>query len=426
MKLQPAACTVRLVALLGLACMAPAAQADFASAMADFSAGRHAAAAREFERLAWLGLAQAQSNIGLLLATGQGTPRNPGKAAAWAGIAAQSGDPKARELYLKLLPSLSEADMDESIALERAYQAVALELRLNTGTRVRIDTPAKRLTRLDDIYPSAAISEGWEGYVYLLVGIDEEGKSQDPQVLMADPPGKFDAATVEAVFGARWEPASFEGIPVASHTCMLLMFQFKGTGDNSSAARMVRQLRARADGGDASSQFAGAVLWTSYPDVRNRITEAEAQRWMVAALEAKFPPALMMTANCGLSPQYGQHAIELARSHGGKELLAAARRGSPPAQVQVARALLAAESLDLAARTRRAIGWLELAEAGAQPWMAQIPLAHLLATTSVAELRDLERARNLHQSLRRRWGFHPLMKETAAAIERAAAPAPGQ
>ena len=418
MKLRPAACIVRLVVLLSLACTAPAAHADFASAMADFEAGRHASAAREFERLAWLGLAQAQSNIGLLLATGQGVPKSPGKAAAWAGIAAQSGDPKARELYLKLLPSLSEADMDESIALERAYQAVALELQLNPGTRVRIDTPAKRLTSLDDIYPSAAISEGWEGYVYLLVGIDEEGKSQDPQVLMADPPGKFDAATVEAAFGVRWEPASFEGIPVASHTCMLLMFQFKGTGDNSSAARMVRQLRARADGGDASSQFAGALLWTSYPDVRNRITEAEAQRWMVAALEAKFPPALMMSANCGLSPQYGQHAIELARSHGGKELLAAARRGSPPAQVQVARALLAADSLDLAARTRRAIGWLELAEAGTQPWMAQIPLAHLLATTPVAELRDLERARRLHESLRRTWGFHPLMKETAAAIAR--------
>lgn len=396
--------------------------------MADFDAGRHAAAAREFERLAWLGLAQAQSNIGLLLATGQGTPRNPGRAAAWAGIAAQSGDPKAREVYLKILPGLSEADMDESIALEREYQAIALELRVNLDTKARTDTPARRLTRLNDIYPRAAVREGWEGYVYLLVGIDAEGRPQDPQVLMADPPGKFDAATVEAMFATRWEPASLEGIPVASHACMLLMFQLEGADDNSGTARMVRQLRARADGGDQSSQFAGAVLWTSYRDVRNWITEAEAQRWMAAALEARFPPALMMSANCELNPQYGQHAIDLARSHGGKELLAAARRGAPAAQVQVARALLAAENLDAAARTRRAIGWLELAETGRQPWLAQIPLAHLLATTSVAELRDLERARGLYQSLRRTWGFHPLMKETAAAIERAAAPAlaPGQ
>ena len=48
---------------------------------------------------------------------------------------------------------------------------------------------------------------------------------------------------------------------------------------------------------------------------------------------------------------------------------------------------------------------------------ARIPLAQLLATTPVAELRDPERARSLYQSLRRTWGFHPLMKDTAAALK---------
>jgi len=180
---------------------------------------------------------------------------------------------------------------------------------------------------------------------------------------------------------------------------------------------MVRQLRERADSGDASSQFAGAVLWMAYRDAANRISEEEAQRWMAAALEAQFPPALLMAVTCGVDSAYGERAREIARSYGGKELLMSARRGSPPAQVLVARELLAAEQLDLAARTRRAIGWLELAEAGPQPWQARIQLAHLLATTPVAELRDPARARSLYQPLRRTWGFHPLMKDTAAALK---------
>lgn len=420
MKPRPTALACRLIATLCLACASLAARADFATAMADYNAGRHESAAREFERLAWLGLAQAQSNVALLYANGQGVARSPGKAAAWAGIAAESGDPKARELYFTVLPMLGSADIDESIALERAYHAVALELQVDLVAGVRCDTVARRLTKLSDIYPSAALNEGWEGYVYVQVDVDEHGNGRDPQVLLADPPGKFDAATVGALLRTKWEPATAQGRPMASRTCMLLMFQFSGNDHNSMAGRMAQKLRQRADGGDVSAQFAGAVLWDAYPDVRNRISDEEAQRWMTGALEAKFPPALMMAANCGLKPAYGERALELARSLGGKDLLAAARRGSPPAQVQVARALLGAEQFDLEARTRRAIGWLELAEAGAQPWLAQIPLAHVLATTPVAELRDPARARRLYQSLRRTWGFHPLMKETAAALEQRA------
>jgi TonB family protein len=417
MNLRPVACAFRLAVMLCLVCTATAARADLASALADFEAGRYESAAREFERLAWHGLAQAQSNVARLYASGQGVARSPGKAAAWAGIAAQSGDPKARELYLKILPMLGSVDVDESVALERAYQAVALELQVNFDARLPVGTPAKLLSKIVDIYPPAAVSEGWEGYVYLLVGVDEQGKAQDAQVLISAPPGKFDAATVEALLGARWEPASFEGRPVAAYTCVRLLFQFSGVGDTQGVAKMVRQLRERADGGDAASQFAGAVLWLAYPDAANRISEEEAQRWMVAALEAKFPPALMMTVTCGVDSAYGERAREIARSYGGKELLMAARRGSPAAQLLVARELLAAEQLDLAARTRRAIGWLELAEAGPQPWEARILLAYLLATAPVAELRDPARARSLYQPLRRTWGFHPLMKDTAAALK---------
>lgn len=417
MSPRPVACVFRLVALLCLASLATVARADFASALADLEAGRYEPAAREFERLAWLGLAPAQSNIAVLYANGQGVNRSPGKAAAWARIASQSGDPKARDLYFKILPMLSSADVDESVALERAYQAVALELQVDFDKPMLDGTPAKRLSKMDDIYPPAALSEGWEGYAYLLFVVDEQGKPRDVQVLISAPPGKFDAATVESVLGARWEPASHEGSPVSSLACLHFVFQFGGVGDTQGVAKMVRQLRERADGGDVSSQFAGAVLKMAYPDAASRISEEEAQRWMVAALEARFPLALLMAWTCGIDQSYGERAREIARSFDGKDLLTAARRGSSPAQVLVARELLAAEHLDLAARTRRAIGWLELAEAGPQAWQARIKLAHLLATTPVAELRDPERARSLYQPLRRTWGFHPLVKETAAALK---------
>ncbi|MCM2312669.1 MAG: energy transducer TonB [Steroidobacteraceae bacterium] len=420
----------RLLCVLALVVVATPAQADFATALADFKAGRHEAAAREFERLAWLGLAPAQSGIAVALANGQGVPRNPGKAAAWAGIAAQGGEPSAHELYQTILPMLNSSDMDEMMALERAYQAVALEDRLRVRQRPPVDTgprsPAytvpQRIGELGDIYPRAAINQGWEGYVYLVIDVDSQGVSHDPRVLIADPPGKFEADVTEAMLATRWKPATRDGEPVAANLCMLLMFQFSSMGDNHGMRGKVRELRAEAEGGNVGSQFATAVLWAAYPDVTRLIPQDEAQRWMVAALEARFPPALMMSAMCSVDEKFGPRALELSRAHGGKDLLEAARRGSPPAQLQVARVLLDDEKLNLAARTRRAIGWLELAESGPDPVAARIRLAHVLATTPVAEIRDPDRARSLIEPLRRQWAFDPRVKETLAALEQSPQP----
>lgn len=407
-----------LLAVAWLTAAAPPARADFATAVADYQAGRHEAAAREFERLAWLGLAPAQSNIAIALANGTGVPRNPGKAAAWAGIAAQGGEPKARELYQTILPLLGPADLDGIIALERAYQAAALEDRLPIEPQPQVDTAPQRIGSIGNIYPQSARREGWEGYVYLLVGVDAQGASRDPLVLIADPPGQFEAAAVKVLLAAQWKPATGGGEPVASFACPLLMFQFSGEGNNTAMRRKVRELRIEAEGGNVASQFAIAVLWAAYRDVSELIPTEEAQRSMVAALEARFPPALMMSTMCGVDERFGPRARELSRGHSAKDLLEAARRGSPPAQVEVATALLEEESLDLAARTRRAIGWLELAESGRDPAGARIRLAHVLATTPVAEIRDPDRARSLIEPLRRQWAFDPRVQETLAALDR--------
>jgi TonB family protein len=412
----------RLLFALWLAVVATPAQADFATALADFKAGRHEAAAREFERLAWLGLAPAQSGIAVALANGQGVPRNPGKAAAWAGIAAQGGEPSAHELYQTILPMLNSSDLDEMMALERTYQAVALEDRLGIKRPAPIDTEPQRIGELGSIYPRTAIKDGWEGYVYLVLDVDAQGAAHDPRVLVADPPGKFDASAMEATLATQFKPATRGGEPVAANWCMLLIFQISHTFNYDGMQRRVRELRTRAEAGDAASQFAIAVLWAAYPDVTRHIPVEEAQRWMVAALEARFPPALMMSTMCGVDLKFGPRALELSRAHRGKDLLEAARRGSPPAQMQVARELLDDEQLDLAARTRRAIGWLELAESGLDPAAARIRLAHVLATTPVAELQDPARARTLIEPLRRQWAFDPRVKETLAALEQSPQP----
>lgn len=409
---------VRLLVVAWLAATATPARADFATALADYQAGRYETAAREFERLAWLGLAPAQSGIAVALANGQGVPRNPGKAAAWAGIAAQGGDQKARTLHLTILPMLRSSDMDEMIALERAYQAVALEDRLGIEPTAPIDTEPQRIGELSDIYPRAAIMDGWEGYVYLVLDVDAQGAPHDPRVVIADPPGKFDAPVVEAALATQFKPATRGGEPVAANWCMLLKFQISETADNNGMRRKLRELRTRAEGGDVGSQFAIAVLWAAYPDLTRLIPAEEAQRWMVAALEARFPPALMLSTLCGVDRKFGPRAVELSRAHGSRDLLEAARRGSPPAQLQVARALLRAEDLDPAARTRRAIGWLELADTGLDTATARIRLAHVLATTPVAEIRDLARARSLIEPLHREWAFDPRVKEVTAALDK--------
>ncbi|HUN52434.1 MAG TPA: tetratricopeptide repeat protein [Candidatus Sulfotelmatobacter sp.] len=82
-------------ALWLLAAVAPA-QADFQAAIKAYDAGDYAAAFKEWARLAEQGDVAAMRNVGQLYRFGQGTEKNPAKAAEWYRRAADAGLDRAQ------------------------------------------------------------------------------------------------------------------------------------------------------------------------------------------------------------------------------------------------------------------------------------------------------------------------------------------
>lgn len=99
-----------VAAMIGNAVFAAAAaQADpFAEALAHADAGRHGLAAAGFHALAVTGDAEAQFNLALLFATGQGLPQNAEEAALWAWRARLAGLEQAGPLAARLMDALPQ------------------------------------------------------------------------------------------------------------------------------------------------------------------------------------------------------------------------------------------------------------------------------------------------------------------------------
>jgi len=76
-------------------------------------------------------------------------------------------------------------------------------------------------------YPAAARSKGITGAVTLSIQVDAGGKVTDVRVLKSDPPGTFDDAAVRAVRGWRFQPATYQGRPVAVRVEQRLAFDLE-------------------------------------------------------------------------------------------------------------------------------------------------------------------------------------------------------
>ena len=61
------------------------------------------------------------------------------------------------------------------------------------------------------VYPPEAVERGLEGWVELEYVVDRTGQTRDVRVTQASPPGRFDAAAVEAVQQYRYVPFERDG-----------------------------------------------------------------------------------------------------------------------------------------------------------------------------------------------------------------------
>ena len=78
-----------------------------------------------------------------------------------------------------------------------------------------VDDPPRPTARTACSFPSRARSRNQSGAVTLSVLVQADGTLSDVRVLEADPPGVFDDAALSCVRAWRFEPARYEGRPVA-------------------------------------------------------------------------------------------------------------------------------------------------------------------------------------------------------------------
>lgn len=95
-------------------------------------------------------------------------------------------------------------------------------------TEDAVDEGPRPLSRMPPKYPERARKKGISGRVELSLLISAAGTVQDARVLSATPVGVFEDAALEAVRSWRFQPALYEGRPVAIRVTLPLSFGFEG------------------------------------------------------------------------------------------------------------------------------------------------------------------------------------------------------
>lgn len=377
-----------LLALLVSAAAVAAAPslADFPTALAAFDRGEFGPAADEFERLARIGHASAQYNLGLMLAEGQGRKRDLQASFNWLSAAAMNGlqDGEPVLAQLRAIPRLDAVAAEEHARRHRRLTGFELAA-LPAGRGVAGFVAPKQIGTLDVVFPDAARAKGMLGMVWVAFVIGTDGRVDDAWVLGELPDKLFGPFVESAARRQRFSPALADGQPVRVVSATRVKFSYIG-GDpnltrNALALRKMSDLRAQADGGDAGAQNALAMLLAGYPELKSDADEGK--RRLDAAVDARVLQARYFRGFQELYRQGDtrdpQRAID--------DLLEAGYSGDATAQMLIALNLL---RVDDERATVAAISWLAAAAPGNS--RAARFLAALLLTTPHAGLRDVGRA----------------------------------
>jgi protein TonB len=87
-----------------------------------------------------------------------------------------------------------------------------------------VDDPPRPVTRAACAYPSRARQRNAEGFVTLSLLVQADGSLSDVRVLEADPPGMFEEVALACIQAWRFDPALYQGKPVAVRARQTLRF----------------------------------------------------------------------------------------------------------------------------------------------------------------------------------------------------------
>ena len=114
-----------------------------------------------------------------------------------------------------------------SAGFDDATQGLAGNVGDVVMTEDAVDSPPRASHRVPASYPARARSRAINGYVTLTMVVNADGSVRDVEVLESSPAGMFDQAAKEAVSRWRFEPAMYEGQPVATRARQTVRFELE-------------------------------------------------------------------------------------------------------------------------------------------------------------------------------------------------------
>lgn len=371
-----------VVALLALITAASAVHADFREALGQYQAGQYTVAKREFQRLAQVGDASSQHNLGTMAVHGQGGPVDLGEALGWFSAARENGNKDTSEQQLAdLRAKLTAADLARAAQIVGAFGRQALEANVLPLSReaapcARFTPPVMR-AQAPTPYSYGARKAGRSGVGVVSFTVGTDGLARDQNIVATMPAPAFGQPAVDTVLNSRFTPATVDGVAVDARSWTSVGFKLTAGVSSIWERRILAELKQAAAGGDLPSLYLYGVIALLDPALGESPGNAEA--------------IILEAAQGGNTDAQYWIAMSLAESRrcGADRALpwlrAAAAGGHDAAQVALGERLLEGEPDN--ARIAEAKGWFMSVIGSTNSYATKHAIAQLAASPHAA-LRD--------------------------------------
>ena len=400
------------VAVLASFLSSTPAWADLYLAHKAYDKGDFTAAFQQFKELAELGQPQAQFDLAVMYARGEGVAASNTNAHAWASLAAQNGEARGKGLADKLEPLLTPTSLRYSSELQAQYGQAKLDERLLPrilhGKEYEDRDPPRSLKPYVPAYPTEAERKGVQGETYVEFIVAPDGHPRLPRILYSLPGGYFEAFVRESVMRSKYLPARINGEPISASTSMLYSFVVNSVTirDYGSLEARVNEAKIKAEAGDPSAQMLYGMMLAGLPQLKQ--TYDKALPWFLKAAQAGSPYAQYQI---GTGLLHGR-GCQCDNIKGEIWLEKAAQADQSDAQVSLAEYLLRGKPN--AEALQGALVWLERA-VKQDNVTAKLLLSSILAANPFADIRDPARALALTDGMQHIYRDDPSFWEIRAA-----------
>jgi len=387
-------------------------RADLYSAKVAYKKGDFATAFAQFKELAELGQQEAQLDLAIMYARGEGIATSFTYAHAWGSLAGENGEARGKSLAAELEPDLTPTSLRLSADLQAQYSQATLNARLMPhflkGREYADRDPVRPSKPFIPAYPEDAERKGIQGEAYVEFVVAPDGHPRLPRILYAIPSGFFEDAVRNSVMRSVYLPARINGQPIS--TVVSVMYNFTvpdaSVKDYQGLERKVHDTELKAAAGDAQAQMLYGMMIAGLPQLKQ--TYDQALPWFLKAAQAgaryaqyQIGTGLLQGRGCQCETGKGEIWLEKA-----------AQADQSDAQVSLAEYLLRGDSSRESVAA--ALVWLERASKQNNN-AGKLLLSAVLASSPFTDVRDPPRALKLTDGLGREYKTDPSYWEIRAA-----------